>query len=151
MGLTYSRDGMARPLQILSDMLAEIRKGTFRPDCTRSGRLVVEANKKSGQIVPGNRDDTVKVESSDDEPDLNAWDLIPMPKQCSLPLDIPVESENEVNDACTETSSSEQSDDGSSEPAFEKKGSRTFCAPSSSGGMHTLAAHQVEDFALDGL
>jgi hypothetical protein len=140
MGLTYSRDGMARPLQILSDMLTEIRKGTFRPDCTRSGRLVVESNKKPGQIVPGSRDDTVKVESSDDEQALNAWDLIPMPQQCSLPLDIPVESENEVNDACTETSSSEQSDDGSSEPAFEKKGSRTFAPPVAPEGC-TLWQH----------
>ena len=84
---------MARPLQILSDMLAEIRKGTFRPDCTRSGRIVVEANKEPGQIVPANRDDTVKVENSDDEQDLNAWGLIPMPQQCSLPRDIPAESE----------------------------------------------------------
>ena len=34
MGLTYSRDGMARPLQILSDMLSEIRCGNFLPDQT---------------------------------------------------------------------------------------------------------------------
>ena len=38
-GLTYSRDGMARPLEILGNVLEEIRNGLHFPDCTRSGRL----------------------------------------------------------------------------------------------------------------
>ena len=37
MALTYSRDGASRPLAVLCDMLAEIRKGVFSPDVTRSG------------------------------------------------------------------------------------------------------------------
>ena len=39
MAMTYSRDSAARPLAILSQVLMEIREGTFDPDCTRSGRL----------------------------------------------------------------------------------------------------------------
>lgn len=39
MPLTYSRDGAARPLQVLSDVLEEIRAGVFAPDSTRGGRL----------------------------------------------------------------------------------------------------------------
>jgi hypothetical protein len=140
MGLTYSRDGMARPLQILHDMLAEIREGTFRPDCIRSGRLVSDSNKKSARPALANRADTVKVESSDEEPDLNAWHLIQMPQQCSLPHKLPAESEHDVNDACTETSSSALSNGDSSEPAFEKKGSRTFAPPVAPEGC-TLWQH----------
>ena len=93
MCLTHSRDGMARHLQVLSDMITEMRKGIFKLDCTRSGRLVVEANKKPEQVAPASRDDTVKVESGDGEQDLNAWDLIPISQRCSLPPDTPVESE----------------------------------------------------------
>ena len=109
MGLTYSRDGMARPLQILSDMLAEIRSGTFRPDCTRSGRLAVGDTGTAPSSAQGARAETIKVESSDEEVELNAWDLITMPQPSQLPRDAPLESEHEVNDACTETSSSELS------------------------------------------
>jgi len=38
--ITYSRDALAKPLSALNDMLADIRRGTFRPDETRSGRFV---------------------------------------------------------------------------------------------------------------
>lgn len=38
-GLTYSRDGAARPLALLAHVLKEIQDGIFEPDNTRSGRL----------------------------------------------------------------------------------------------------------------
>ena len=74
MGLTYSRDGMARPLQILSDMLNEIRGGTFLPDQTRSGRLVQHGAQPQRALASGTgQSDVVKVEISDDESDIDAW------------------------------------------------------------------------------
>ena len=38
--ITYSRDALARPLRLLSELLADIRIGRFQPDQTRSGRFV---------------------------------------------------------------------------------------------------------------
>ena len=37
--ITYSRDCLARPLQLMSSMLEDIRNGKFQPDNTRSGRF----------------------------------------------------------------------------------------------------------------
>ena len=77
MGLTYSRDGMARPLQILGEMLSEIREGTYMPDCTRSGRLVKKADTGGGLAVSlESTQDAPKIEISDDEGELNVWELI---------------------------------------------------------------------------
>ena len=141
MGLTYSRDGMARPLQILEDMLSEIRGGTFRPDETRSGRLVRQGAEAPRALASGaGRDGAVKVEISDEESEINAWDLIPMHESNTLPVDVPEHSDHDVNDACTETSSSEASDEGSSEPAFESKGKRIFEPPRAPEGF-TLWQH----------
>ena len=39
MALCYSRDGAARPLRVLEQILREVRERTFKPDETRSGRL----------------------------------------------------------------------------------------------------------------
>ena len=39
MALCYSRDGAARPLRVLEQILREIREKVFNPDDTRSGRL----------------------------------------------------------------------------------------------------------------
>ena len=72
MGLTYSRDGMARPLQILGGTLSEIRNGTYFPDSTRSGRLVKSGSERghaveaSGKVVQ-----QVKIEISDDEAEID--------------------------------------------------------------------------------
>ena len=49
--MTYSRDSSARPLALLSQVLREIRDGTFEPDCTRSGRLKPGAQPLSGEQV----------------------------------------------------------------------------------------------------
>ena len=140
MGLTYSRDGMARPLRILSDMLEEICKGVFCPDNTRSGRLIQKTSGDNASALEPVRDTAVKVESSDDEVDINAWDLISAPQQSVLPENIPAESDHEVNDACTETSSSDVSESETTEPAFESKGRRTFEPPSAPEG-YTLWQH----------
>ncbi|CAE7894239.1 unnamed protein product, partial [Symbiodinium necroappetens] len=40
MALTYSRDAAAQPLMVLERLIAAIRQGKFRPDETRSGRLL---------------------------------------------------------------------------------------------------------------
>ena len=40
MSLVYSRDGAAAGLIILASLLKEIREGRFRPDETRSGRII---------------------------------------------------------------------------------------------------------------
>ena len=135
MGLTYSRDAMARPLSILSDMLSEIRKGMFRPDCTRSGRLIKETSGATASSSEPVRDATVKVEISDEEVDLNVWSLIPATQKENLPENIPSDSDREVNDACTETSSSDVSDSDDTEPGFESKGRRTFEPPSAPEGF----------------
>ena len=67
MGLTYRRDGMARPLQILQAMLKEIHSGQFRPDCTRSGRLVKVSSEPQSKERELSFTNVVKIESSDDE------------------------------------------------------------------------------------
>jgi hypothetical protein len=139
MGLTYSRDGMARPLQILMNMLEEIRKGLFLPDCTRSGRLVQPEGKKVTVHGPELNQDVVKVEISDDEGDFNVWDLIPeshnQQKPLVLPDSIPETCEEEVNDACTETSSSDMSEPENGGSTFEDSGRRTFAPPTAPAGF----------------
>ena len=49
--MTYSRDSSARPLALLTQVLREIRDGTFEPDCTRSGRLKPGAMPLTGEQV----------------------------------------------------------------------------------------------------
>ena len=44
LALTYSRDGASQPLAILCSVLREVRHGVYKPDETRSGRLVSELN-----------------------------------------------------------------------------------------------------------
>ena len=43
--ITYSRDALAKPLSVLNDMLADIRRGYFRPDETRSGRFTQQKHR----------------------------------------------------------------------------------------------------------
>ena len=139
MGLTCSRDGMARPLQILMNMLEEIRKGTFLPDCTRSGRLVRPEGNKVTEHGQELKQGVVKVEISDDEGELNVWDLIPeshvQQKQVVLPESIPETCEEELNDACTETSSSDMSEPEIDASTFENSGRRTFAPPTAPPGF----------------
>lgn len=65
MAMVYSRDGAAASLLLLEGLIDEIAKGKFKPDSTRSGRLVA-----SPDCQPGAQSVDVKVEtvlSSDDE------------------------------------------------------------------------------------
>ena len=57
-----------------------------------------------------------------------------------LPSDIPVESDHDVNDACTETSSSDMSDGCEDETVFESRGKRVFEPPRAPQGF-TLWQH----------
>jgi hypothetical protein len=131
MGLTYSRDGMARPLEILGNMLAEIRNGLYFPDCTRSGRLLkptestCETRKSSVPV-----DDSVKIEISDDENIQDVWTLVEGSTQnLDLPTVIPETCEDAVNDACTETSSSDVSELEDDRSGFERSGRGKFEPP----------------------
>ena len=77
MGLTYSRDGMARPLQILGDMLFEIRSGIYFPDSTRSGRLVKSGLERSHAVETSEKvTQQVKIEISDEEGEIDPWQLL---------------------------------------------------------------------------
>jgi hypothetical protein len=70
MSLVYSRDGAAASLLLLERLIDEIVKGKFRPDSTRSGRIV-----ESPVELPGPQLGKVKVEvvdSSDDEAAVDA-------------------------------------------------------------------------------
>ena len=70
MSLVYSRDGAAASLLLLERLIDEIVKGKFRPDSTRSGRIV-----ESPDELPGPQLCKVKVEvveSSDDEAAIDA-------------------------------------------------------------------------------
>ena len=65
MALVYSRDGAAASLILLERLIEEIAKGKFKPDSTRSGRVI-----DSPADQPGPQKDAVKVEqvmSSDEE------------------------------------------------------------------------------------
>ena len=62
----YARDAMSRPLQLLSDMMREIREGVFFPD-----------NKRSGRLMPKGATKVVKGSS-----------LSPTPKQAPAPFSL---------------------------------------------------------------
>ena len=133
---------MARPLQILEEMLSETRGGTYLPDCTRSGRLVRKEDNSAGLTSSSAPlQDDAKIEISDDEADLNVWELIQSKPLAEpdriLPEVIPETCENEINDACTETSSSEVSETDHDETSFGNHGRRTFEPPVAPEGFTT--------------
>ena len=67
--ITYSRDSLARPLQLMANMLQCIRNGRFQPDNTRSGRFVeptideYEASIKSWSLVDNSVEPAAATES----------------------------------------------------------------------------------------
>ena len=65
MALTYSRDSAAHPLMVLEKLIAEIRNGVFRPDETRSGRVLSE-----GQVAMGRCSEVVEVKDEEADDDL---------------------------------------------------------------------------------
>ena len=102
--------------------------------------MVIGDKGTASSSAQGAKADTVKIESSDEEVELNAWDLITMPQPSQLPSETPMESEHEINDACTETSSSDISEGEGVEPVFESKGVRTFSPPVAPEG-YTMWQH----------
>ncbi|CAE7226391.1 unnamed protein product [Symbiodinium sp. CCMP2592] len=60
MPLTYGRDSAAPTLILLNRVLLAIRQGTFKPDCTRSGRFVKPC---SGAVVEIKDEDSVLPEA----------------------------------------------------------------------------------------
>ena len=65
MGLTYSRDGAAASISALEQLLCEVRLGLFRPDETRSGRVMQQATAQdSDPIVIKDEEEPRPVETS---------------------------------------------------------------------------------------
>ena len=54
MAMVYSRDGAAASLLLLERLIDEIVKGTFKPDSTRSGRIV-ESQAQGARAWPSKR------------------------------------------------------------------------------------------------
>lgn len=78
--------------------------------------------------MPG--DKNVKIEISDDEDVAGAWTLVEESTQnLDLPEVIPETCEDAVNDACTETSSSDVSENEDDRSGFERTGCRKFEPP----------------------
>ena len=107
----------------------------FQPDQTRSGRLLQsEPEGRSSQSHQELRA-VVKVESSGEEDEFDAWNLIPMQESNSLHREIPDEHTVEINDACTETSSSDMSEGLPAACSFENRGNRVFEPPKAPPGF----------------
>ena len=116
---TYGRDFLAPALRKYDDLLSAIRKGTFYPDLTRSGRVNPTA-------------DAVKVEVSDDEPMEFGLPSFASEDSFEKVLPTPVEDINEITggrDVSSSDSGSSQdealagvepSDSEEMEPAFSE-------------------------------
>ena len=61
--IRYSRDALAEPLRVMARMLADIRRGVFMPDTTRSGYFAVPDQ-------PCEEEPSVEVVASSDEEDV---------------------------------------------------------------------------------
>ena len=117
----------------------------FHPDSTRSGRLTKRTGHVSSCVGTPSGLETIKVEISDDEGDMNVWDLLPTRSIEALPSSIPDDCENEVNDACTETSDSEDSDGVADHDGFQAQGRRMFEPPRAPVGF-TMWQHSKSRF-----
>ena len=69
MSLVYSRDGAAASLLLLERLISEIVEGRFKPDSTRSGRIV-----ETPEVQPVPQSKEVKVEFIESSEDENARD-----------------------------------------------------------------------------
>lgn len=137
-GLTYCRDGMSRPLMILESMLAEIRKGRFHPDETRSGRL-----KDVAQPSDLPRDHIPKIEIDSDIK--GEWRFVdhvdktddtfssPALDESLLPSSLPPDGVVDLTEVCADTSDSEaEAEEGEIE--FEEAGGKVFAIPKAPEG-----------------
>ena len=96
MALTYSRDGASRPLAILCAVLRETRHGVYKPDETRSVRLVSELDVAEKTDLSKQR--VVDVALQETEPER------PFPELSALP-DPPAEGEEDMDHVTTDSSS----------------------------------------------
>ena len=126
------------------------RRGLYFPDCTRSGRLVSQTVATQGFGSSTNeRNAVIKIEIEDDEVDSNEWQFVDSAQDKAivleesqlLPESIPETCENDVNDACAETSSSELSESEELPSGFSKSGRKTFEPPVASDGF-TMWQHK---------
>ena len=96
MALTYSGDGASRPLAILCSVLREVRHGVYRPDETRSGRLVSELDMTDKVDLSKQR--VIEVALKETE---KAEQVI---EAATLP-ELPAEGEAEIDHVTTDSSS----------------------------------------------
>jgi hypothetical protein len=81
--LTYSRDALSGPMEIIARMLGDIRAGRFDPDATRKIKLLLRKNaeyKLKDKVVTDNDSDVGLTDSSDDDTDsdVSLDDVIPV-------------------------------------------------------------------------
>ena len=107
MPLTYGRDAAAPTLLLLEKIFKDIRRGAFRPDCTRSGRFV----QGPGSLI-------VEIKDEEEEP------LIPggSPVLDGQAADLETPLEKQISEAGT-TDSDSSSDSGE---AAEQRGRPSF-------------------------
>ena len=96
MALTYSRDGASRGLAILCAALREVRHGVYKPDETRSGRLVSELNVSGKTDLSDQRVIDVTLQETEHGR--------PFPEVATLP-DPPAEGEEDMEHITTDSSS----------------------------------------------
>ena len=65
--LRYSRDSASRPLAVLENLILEIYHDKFRPDCTRSGRLVDDSGVASSVVKVEDGFEVINLDESSDE------------------------------------------------------------------------------------
>ncbi|CAE6970985.1 unnamed protein product [Symbiodinium sp. CCMP2592] len=114
MDLVYSRDAQAPLLLVVERLLKEVRDGSFRPDDTRSGRLVTERAQPlvssfvpevggiGGPSVLPQASDVSRVQECKSE----------LGEECSAGEPIVVDSESEPGDSPGESSDESDEDDG---------------------------------------
>lgn len=149
--IVYSRDCLARPLQLLAGMLSSIRFGEFQPDQTRSGRFV-QIDKRSADdlhslrswskvdgspAVPATApsaaaafgDDSLQVVISDEEP---VKEEAGSETGCSIPQDLDVvSSDDELGNT----------DSSSDESAGEECPTKRLVRPPSAPSGYSLIQH----------
>ena len=108
MPLTYGRDAAAPTLLLLERVFKDIRRGVFRPDCTRSGRFI----QSSAKVV-------IEVKDEDDGPR-----VLPGPTDSSDQLADPVSPSERCATSGEGTTGSDSSSDSGDEA--EKRGRSSF-------------------------
>ena len=125
MPLTYGRDSAAPTLLLLGKVLTAIRDGSFKPDCTRSGRFVGACSRSAECIEIKDDDEPVEVPSAErahpGEPAAEASNVCPVSVvEQAFELEPPPAGGGESNAGTTSSGSSSDSEEpsGKGVPSF---------------------------------